>query len=640
MGASEIGVYKLGRTLGAGTYGKVKWGVNTVTGQEVAVKIMKPQEVKDRSDIEREISILKLLKHPNIVDLYEVIQDNDGRIYLVLELVTGGEMFDYIVTRGKIKEREAKRFFRQMVSAVEYCHGNLIVHRDLKPENLLLDSEGNIKINDFGFSNVIKPGKLFSTFCGSPLYAAPEIFLAKEYIGPEVDIWSMGVILYVLVFGQLPWAVAKDGRVDDLDSLLQAKYEIPKGSDVSQECIDLIAKMMVPKRKARITIEEIRNHPWIQDPTTGPPPCLLPTRAPVVEVSKKILDQMTLIGFDSKVAELQILSNERCTAVSIYHLLLSKDMPPKTAPPKIEPKAIQPDYIPDPAALRPRRSSFYLPSSITPLFTSSPSPLRASGKKQDAPPSPTTAFNPSLSPTLTSHNNNSHNNNNSHSSSLFEPRLRARTLTGDLPKKRFSLPIDMAQPFRAATPPNMPASPSSSTSPSSSPSASPPMKARKNSTRILTGLFKKKKSEELLEKQILSSPERAKSPSPESKSPPLRKLPSLKLSIPRKTDKIRTTKGVFNVDTTTTKMPADIINELTRVLKQNELENVLDGYILQCKQRPATPDKDRKQKQLQFEIEVCQIKGLTMYGVKFKRVAGDVWEYRNMVQALVGQLKL
>jgi len=606
MSSKEIGVYRLGRTLGQGTYGKVKWAVNTVTGLEVAIKIMKPQELKDKSDIEREINILKLLKHPNIVDLYEVLHDDQGKIYLVLELITGGELFDFIVARGRVKEREAKRLFRQMISAVEYCHGNLIVHRDLKPENLLLDGEGNIKINDFGFSNVIKPGKLFSTFCGSPLYAAPEIFLAKEYTGPEVDIWSMGVILYVLVFGQLPWAVGKDGRVDDLDSLLHAKYEIPRGTDVTHDCIDLISRMIVPKRKKRITIEEIRMHKWTLD-GIGPPPCMLQTRAPVTEINHKILEQLPLLGFDIKVAEQQILNNERCTAVSTYHMLLDRAAAEQNPAPIVPIKEVE-AYSPDTVVTRPRGRSFLVSSvPVPPPPTMSPLAqsvnLTSPTKRTDSPPTGAAAGFHTPQPEI-------------------RGRARANTIDSSYTNKRFSLPAELSPKILAAMPPPSPNQQSQQQS----------IKSKRNSTNILSGLFRKKKSDE-----VPGSPEKPDKKS-DSKTSALRKLPSLKLGSKGKTDKIRTTKGVFNVDTTTMKQPAEVITEITRVLNSNFLEFTLEGYIFRVKERTMTPDK--KQKPLQFEVEVCQIKGLSMNGIKFKRVAGDVWEYRNMCQLLIAQMKM
>jgi len=644
-----IGNYKLGRTLGEGTYGKVKWAVNMNTGQEVAIKIMKPQEVKDKGDIEREINILKLLKHPNIVELYESIHDEmNGKVYLVLELVNGGELFDYIVARGRVKEKEARKLFRQIVSAVEYCHGNLIVHRDLKPENLLLDSEGNIKINDFGFSNVIKPGKLFTTFCGSPLYAAPEIFLAKEYTGPEVDIWSMGVILYVLVCGQLPWAVGRDGRVEDLDSLLNAQYDVPKGCEMSNECRNLISRMIVPKRKKRALISEIRAHPWVQEGYFGPPPCLLKTRNPVTEVNRKILDQVALIGFDIRTAERQILANDNCAAVSAYHLLIERtygDAPtiippslstsgsisppstppqsPPASPVKVTPLNSAPSF-PEVSSLRPRTRSVLVPAKAEYHTHSAPS------SPSSATPTPSSPLAQSSKVRLTDVSPLALGGGPTPTTVATEDRVprdtkRPGTMDHMLASKRFSLPTNFTRE-QIQQPQQRPSTPQER-SVTQSVLASP-TSGRKTSSRILSNLFRRKEKAQ-------TPPG---SPTQDKPSSGLRRLPSLTFGR-RPKDKIRTIKGVFNVDTTTMKNPREILEEVLRVLGEQSLEVDFEGYTFRCKSTEDGAGEGGKSR-LQFEVEVCQIKGLSMNGVKFKRVAGDVWEYRNMCQNLMALMKL
>lgn len=639
-----IGNYKLGRTLGEGTYGKVKWAINMNTNQEVAIKIMKPQEVKDKGDIEREINILKLLKHPNIVELYESIHDEaNGKVYLVLELVNGGELFDYIVARGRVKEKEARKLFRQIISAVEYCHGNLIVHRDLKPENLLLDSDGNIKINDFGFSNVIKPGKLFTTFCGSPLYAAPEIFLAKEYTGPEVDIWSMGVILYVLVCGQLPWAVGRDGRVEDLDALLNAQYDVPKNCDMSNECRNLISRMIVPKRKKRATISEVRAHPWVHEGYFGPPPCLLKTRNPVTEINRKILDQVALIGFDIRAAERQVLANEHCAAVSAYHLLhertfgdsipsvpvaISSSSPPST-PPQSPPTSpmksspinnmqTAPSFPEVSSSLRPRTRSVLVPAKAeynTNSAPSSPSPT----------PTPSSPLAQSSKVRLTDVSPLALGSGPATEERFPRDTKRPGTMDHMLASKRFSLPTNFTRE-QVQQPQARPSTPQGPTSLSQSNVLASP--TRKTSSRILSNLFRRKEK--------AATPPGSPTMTSDKPSSGLRRLPSLTFGR-RPKDKIRTIKGVFNVDTTTMKNPREIMEEVLRVLGEQPLEVDFEGYTFRCK---STDLGEGGKSRLQFEVEVCQIKGLSMNGVKFKRVAGDVWEYRNMCQNLMSLMKL
>ncbi|XP_071238708.1 MAP/microtubule affinity-regulating kinase 3-like isoform X14 [Salvelinus alpinus] len=208
-GADEqphVGNYRLLKTIGKGNFAKVKLARHILTGREVAIKIIDKTQLNPNSlqKLFREVRIMKILNHPNIVKLFEVIE-TERTLYLVMEYASGGEVFDYLVAHGRMKEKEARAKFRQIVSAVQYCHQKHIVHRDLKAENLLLDADMNIKIADFGFSNEFTMGNKLDTFCGSPPYAAPELFQGKKYDGPEVDVWSLGVILYTLVSGSLPF---------------------------------------------------------------------------------------------------------------------------------------------------------------------------------------------------------------------------------------------------------------------------------------------------------------------------------------------------------------------------------------------------------------------------------------------------
>ncbi|KAK6128843.1 hypothetical protein DH2020_037409 [Rehmannia glutinosa] len=199
--------YKLGKTLGIGSFGKVKIAEHALTGHKVAVKILNRKKIKNmdmEEKVRREIKILRLFMHPHIIRLYEVVETHSD-IYVVMEYVKSGELFDYIVEKGRLHEEEARIFFQQIISGVEYCHRNMVVHRDLKPENLLLDSKCNVKIADFGLSNIMRDGHFLKTSCGSPNYAAPEVISGKLYAGPEVDVWSCGVILYALLCGTLPF---------------------------------------------------------------------------------------------------------------------------------------------------------------------------------------------------------------------------------------------------------------------------------------------------------------------------------------------------------------------------------------------------------------------------------------------------
>lgn len=257
-----IGPYKIGPTLGVGTFGKVKQAEHQTTQQKVAIKIInkrKMEQMNMHEKIRREINILQFLKHPHVIRLYELL-DTPTDIFMVMEYVAGGELFDHIVHRLRLREDEARRFFQQILSGVEYCHQCMVTHRDLKPENLLLDTNLHVKIADFGLSNCMRDGEFLKTSCGSPNYASPEVVSGKAYVGPEVDVWSCGVVLYALLCGSLPF---DDENVPNLfRKIKHGNFTLP--GHLSAEAKDLIVKMLVVDPTRRITFAQIRRHTWFQ----------------------------------------------------------------------------------------------------------------------------------------------------------------------------------------------------------------------------------------------------------------------------------------------------------------------------------------------------------------------------------------
>ncbi|KAL4806180.1 kinase-like domain-containing protein [Aspergillus unguis] len=255
--------YQTVKVLGEGSFGKVKLAIHQPSGRQVALKIISRRKLLSRDMIgrvEREIQYLQLLRHPHIIKLYTVISTKSD-IVMVLEYAER-ELFDYLVKRGRCNDAEARKFFQQIICAVEYCHRHKIVHRDLKPENLLIDREKNVKIADFGLSNIMTDGNFLKTSCGSPNYAAPEVISGKLYAGPEVDVWSCGVILYVLLVGRLPF---DDDYIPALFKKISAgNFHMP--SYISSGAARLIRSMLQVHPVHRITIEGIRDDPWfLQD---------------------------------------------------------------------------------------------------------------------------------------------------------------------------------------------------------------------------------------------------------------------------------------------------------------------------------------------------------------------------------------
>lgn len=251
--------YEFLETLGKGTYGKVK-KARERSGRLVAIKSIRKEKIKDEQDlvhIRREIEIMSSLCHPHIITIYEVFENKD-KIVIVMEYASRGDLYDYICEKRNLTEREARHFFRQIVSAVHYCHQNGIVHRDLKLENILLDGSGNVKIADFGLSNLFHGDEFLQTFCGSPLYASPEIVNGRPYRGPEVDTWSLGVLLYTLVHGSMPFDGCNHKAL--VQQISTGNYRKPKKP--SDAC-GLIRWMLMVNPERRATIEEIAGHWWL-----------------------------------------------------------------------------------------------------------------------------------------------------------------------------------------------------------------------------------------------------------------------------------------------------------------------------------------------------------------------------------------
>ena len=256
----RVGLYDLDRTLGKGNFAIVKLGIHKLTKTQVAVKIVNKNELDEENltKIAREIEIMRRLSHKNIIQLYQVME-SDSFMYIITEYAANGEIFDWLVENKKMSESQAARTFSQILNAVNYCHLNNVVHRDLKAENLLLDHEGNIKLADFGFSNYFRAGETLRTWCGSPPYAAPELFEGREYEGPRADIWSLGVILYVLVSGSLPF----DGAtLQELRArIVSCQYRIP--FYLSRDCELLLRGLLVVEPGRRLSLEQISRHRWL-----------------------------------------------------------------------------------------------------------------------------------------------------------------------------------------------------------------------------------------------------------------------------------------------------------------------------------------------------------------------------------------
>ncbi|XVF58324.1 hypothetical protein PTKIN_Ptkin07bG0057000 [Pterospermum kingtungense] len=313
--------YKLGRRLGIGSFAKVKIAEHALTGHKVAIKILNRRKIKDmemEEKVRREIKIMRLFMHPHIIRLYEVIETPTD-IFLVMEYMESGELFDYIGVNGRLHEDEARNFFQQIISGVEYCHRHMVVHRDLKPENLLLDSKCNVKIADFGFSSIMRDGHFLKTSCGSLNYAAPEIISGKLYAGPEVDVWSCGVILYALLCAKLPF---DDENIPNLFKKIRSGiYTLP--SHLSPGARDLIRRMLVVDPMKRMTIPEICRHPWFQAHLPRYLAVPLPdTKQQAKKIDEEILQEVVRMGFERNHLIESLRNRIQNEGTVAYYLLL------------------------------------------------------------------------------------------------------------------------------------------------------------------------------------------------------------------------------------------------------------------------------------------------------------------------------
>ncbi|EQC31477.1 CAMK/CAMKL/AMPK protein kinase [Saprolegnia diclina VS20] len=318
-----VGDYILGKTIGRGTFGKVKAGMHLPTGEKVAIKILEKcriLEVADAERVAREIKILKRNYHTNVIQLYQVI-DTAQSIYLIMEYIDGGEMFEHIVKNHRIREKDAVRMFLQIVDGLDYLHRNDVTHRDLKPENLLLQPHPSgliVKIVDFGLSNTHEQNRLLRTACGSPCYAAPEMIEGKMYVGPKADIWSLGVILFAMVCGFLPF---EDNNTSILyKKILSGQYKTP--NYISSLVQDLIRKILETDPIKRFSLDDIRDHAWCKSVEAQMPKALVPVVAG--NINKMALIKLEELGMDKEAVTQSVATQAYNSLSASYYLIALK----------------------------------------------------------------------------------------------------------------------------------------------------------------------------------------------------------------------------------------------------------------------------------------------------------------------------
>ena len=320
----KIGNYILGKKLGQGTFGIVVLGKHEITGESVAIKILDKEKIvreSDKTRLEREIRIMKIMYHNNIVHLYQVIE-NSKELFLIMEYISGKELFDYIINKRHLDEIESCKFYQQIISGIEYLGKTKVAHRDLKPENLLLDSKKNIKIVDFGLSNTYFQNELLSTACGSPCYAAPEMLSGEKYNGINIDIWSSGIVLYAMLCGYLPFEDNDNPKL--YKKIIKGVFETPEF--LSSSAVDLLHRILNVDPMKRYTIAQIKEHPWFNQIN------------PKINMSEGLLIDNYIIPFDEEIInkmvneysyneqqiKVNLLFNKHNHITATYFLILKK----------------------------------------------------------------------------------------------------------------------------------------------------------------------------------------------------------------------------------------------------------------------------------------------------------------------------
>ncbi|XP_057336554.1 maternal embryonic leucine zipper kinase-like [Microplitis mediator] len=610
------GLYELEKTIGCGGFAKVKLGTHLATGEKVAVKIMEKAALgEDLPRVKLEIDALKTLLHQHICRLYQTIETTT-HYFMIMEYCSGGELFDHIVEKNRLTENESRKFFRQIVSAVAYLHSLGFAHRDLKPENVLLDKEQNLKLIDFGLCAKPKGGMQthLLTSCGSPTYAAPELILGKKYLGSEVDIWSMGVLLYALLCGFLPF---DDSNIDSLyKKILSGKFDEPRWLSGNSKC--LIRAMLQTDPKKRITIEELCNHPWVVN--TNNSSTFVPTKKNILERDEEILNMLSEICYDSAENIWESLLNSTRNDYKTATYLLLLDRKNKKLPLRIS-SASYCYLLSENCRNVKTNPTNDVKTIITQLDNSPrrPSSLAVTNENKKSDGVRTLSPIPSIeepspppevdSPTISGARKRVHDNNGEDDDNI-SPTVPVKRIQMDkfnetvpvTPKDKNKLGVHNTANANAT-----------------------PGSARKVIIGLERGLNRIR--------DVLTPKRKFKNNNDNSTEQPV----------------VLSGKGLCNVSSTSSNCPKDVLSQLRRALQRKGIFCRQKGFILQGETeiydnenvKQGQKPFGNQRKICSFELEVCLLDGFSstndkpVVGIRRKRLKGDAWVYKQVCEEIL-----
>ncbi|XP_018407930.1 PREDICTED: maternal embryonic leucine zipper kinase [Nanorana parkeri] len=638
--------YELHNTIGTGGFAKVKLATHLLTGEKVAIKIMDKDSLgDDLPRVKTEIDAMKNLSHQHVCRLYHVIE-TPKKIFMVLEYCPGGELFDYIIAKDRLTEEEARVFFRQIVSAVTYIHSQGYAHRDLKPENLLIDEDQNLKLIDFGLCAKPKGGMDYHlmTCCGSPAYAAPELIQGKAYIGSEADIWSMGVLMYALMCGYLPF---DDDNVMVLyKKIMRGKYDIPRW--LSPGSVLLLSQMLQVDPKKRISVKHLLNHPWLLQGYNCPIEWY--SKCPLGYMDEDCITEMSVYFKHSKSTMSNLISEWNYDHTTATYLLLQLK--------KIRGKAVR---LISSVVVEPSASSFkelqlrhklnfddfnqgefpYVFGSMefsdddlfyeehTCSTTEKISSKEFSGYRSElhsVDSSPATPIK-SMMPTKKSENKE---NSDSKLPKNEGPFLQPAPWTPASKKKGV-----------LTTPNNNILAPAKDKSCSikETPTKKPFLLSNEITSSVISPERRCRSVDLDLNQAHLDSAQKKKGGKVfGSLERGLDKVITMLTPSKRKgctRDGPRKLRAHYNVTMTNLLNPDHMLNELTRVLPLKNVDYVQKGYTLKCKTQ-----SDFGKVTMQFELEVCQLSKPDVVGIRRQRLKGDAWVYKRLVEDILSSCKL